>query len=62
MTLKDLLKYIFENYYKEVSFTEKDNYYSLKQQKIKNKDKKSHKTIKTVKSPNNGDIKYVTVN
>ena len=40
MTLKDLLKYIFENYYKEVSFTEKDNYYSLKQQKIKNKDKK----------------------
>ena len=30
MTAKDLREFIFENYYEQIGFTEKDSYYSLK--------------------------------
>ena len=29
MTVKDLKEFIFENYYYQIDFTEKDSYYSL---------------------------------
>ena len=30
MTLKDLRKFLFQNYYRPKDFTEKDSYYTLK--------------------------------
>ena len=30
MKVKDVREFIFENYYKEIGFTKKDNYYLLK--------------------------------
>ena len=32
MTLKNFRKFIFENYYKGISFTKEGSYYSLKKQ------------------------------
>ena len=33
MTMKDLREFLFENYYKQIGFTKKDSYCSLKMRK-----------------------------
>ena len=56
MTVKDLRKFIFENYVKLIGFTKKESYYSLKKQKKKdlvlfatNVTKKKYETVKKAK-------------
>ena len=35
MMAKDLVEFLFENYYKRIGFTKEDSYYLLKKQKKK---------------------------